>query len=561
MGSSNLDSVNGVVGEIMNIHRSLPTRPSPEEVEAAISLIQNVEKEEQVELAAISKERKGIEVSDELFFVLQEMQKCYACFKSKEQKREAQEILDKENIHIVFDEFVQRASNCLTSSPSSTNETITYPKSLISTMGTNSSLVIDDRDSYGVSSSGLYSVEESGKSSKMFTRDDSYVAKVKVDGIGFGGVGSTIRRPKIEDSSLKPVIDSGQEGEKLSPFSLASLIGLYAKKGTQDLNLQNKLLDSVSWLPDSLGKLSGLLTLDLSQNSIVTLPDTIGNLASLTKLDLRSNRISELPESIINMFSLVYLDISGNNLSSLPANIGKLPRLEELDVSSNHLRVLPESIGNLVSLKKLDMEHNVIEELPYTISGCSSLVELRADYNKLKALPEALGKLGSLEILSVRLNEIKQLPTTMGSMTSLREIDASNNELEAVPASLCFATNIVKLNVGNNFADLRSLPHSIGNLEMLEVLDISNNQIRVLPDSFRMLSRLRVLNVDQTPLEIPPRHIAQKGAQEVVQYMAEHVSKRENSQPVQSKTFCGGWNCFFKKSNKRQRHGLANSLS
>ncbi|KAF6176685.1 hypothetical protein GIB67_034547 [Kingdonia uniflora] len=142
MGSSNLDSVNGVVGEIMNIHKSLPKR------------------------------------------------KCYACFKSKEHKREAHEILDRENVHIMFDEFVQRAPNCLTSSPSSSNETITYSESLISTM-----------------------------------------AKAKVDGIGFGGVGSLIRRPKIKDSALKPVIEYGQDGEKLSPFSLDSLTGLYVKKG------------------------------------------------------------------------------------------------------------------------------------------------------------------------------------------------------------------------------------------------------------------------------------------------------------------------------------------
>nr|ABK93289.1 unknown [Populus trichocarpa] len=112
------------------------------------------------------------------------------------------------------------------------------------------------------------------------------------------------------------------------------------------------------------------------------------------------------------------------------------------------------------------------------------------------------------------------------------------------------------MNIGNNFADMQSLPRSIGNLENLEELDISNNQIRVLPGSFRMLTRLRILRVEETPLEVPPRHVAEKGAQAVVQYMAELVEKRDiKAQPVKQKK---SWAqiCFFSKSNKRKRNGM-----
>ena len=113
----------------------------------------------------------------------------------------------------------------------------------------------------------------------------------------------------------------------------------------------------------------------------------------------------------------------------------------------------------------------------------------------------------------MRYNNIKQLPTTMSSLTNLKELNVSFNELESVPESLCFATSLVKMNIGNNFADMRSLPRSIGNLELLEELDISNNQIRVLPESFRMLTQLRILRAEENPLEVPPREIADKGAQ------------------------------------------------
>ncbi|XP_058073400.1 plant intracellular Ras-group-related LRR protein 4-like [Magnolia sinica] len=554
-----LQSVDEVVEEIMRIHRSLPARPVLEDVEAAKVLIRNVEKEELSRIDAISKQKKGVYVPEELFFVLQEMQKNLVYFQSTDQKREALKLLNLENIHALFDEFVQRASRCLSSSENysqgdySNGSVSTVSGSFsTSTAGTSSTLF----DSV-TTSSVFYSEKEIGKSSELFTRDDSYLKKPKstmyADGIG---VGPDSSRGVLMNSSIKLTIASGEDGDKLSPLKLASLIEVSVKKGTRDLDLHNKLMEQIDWLPDSIGKLSCLINLDLSENRIIALPATIGGLSSLTKLDLHSNRLSELPNSIGDLFSLVYLDLRGNQLTSLPATIGKLVRLEDLDLSSNQLSSISETIGTLISLKRLNVETNDIEELPHTIGQCSSLVELRADYNRLKALPEAIGRIQSLEILSVRYNNIKGLPTTMASMSSLKELDVSFNELESVPESLCFATSLVKMNLGNNFSDLRLLPRSIGNLDMLEELDISNNQIRVLPDSFGMLSKLRVLRAEENPLEVPPRHVAEIGAEAVVRYMAELIAKREaKTQPTKAKETWAQF-CFFSRPNKRKHDGV-----
>ncbi|KAI4314671.1 hypothetical protein L6164_027559 [Bauhinia variegata] len=569
MESSSLQSAEEVVKEIMRIHRSLPTRPETDEVEAAKALIINVEKEDQARLEVIARQTKSPDVPEELFMVLQEMQKNLVYFQSNEQKREALKLLDLENVHCLFDELVQRASNCVSSSSNSNSRKPSYSNGSTTAVSTSfSKNSTFDGVSPGFNkasaatsaSSSLYRIEkEPVKNSELVTRDDSYVKKSKStfygDGFGIGpGISS---KPQIVDSTLKPTTTSGQDGGKLSLIKVASLIEVSAKKGTRELNLKSKLMDRVEWLPDSIGKLSSLVTLDLSENRIMALPSTIGGLSSLTRLDLHSNRISELPDSIGDILSLVYLDLGGNQLSSLPSSFGRLVRLEELDLSSNQLSVLPDTIGSLVSLKKLNVETNNLEELPHSIGHCSSLRELHVDYNRLKALPEAVGKIPSLEVLSVRYNNIKQLPTTMSSLTNLRELNVSFNELESVPESLCFATSLVKLNIGNNFADLRSLPRSIGNLEMLEELDISNNQIRVLPDSFRMLTRLRVLKVEENPLEVPPRNVVEMGAQAVVQYMTKLVERRENvkSQPLKQKK---SWTqmCFCSKSNKRKRNGV-----
>lgn len=562
-----MQSIDEAVEEIMRIHKSLPERPGIEEIEAAKTLIRNVEKEDQARVESIARQTKSPDVPEELFMVLQEMQKNLVYFQSKEQKREALKLLDLENVHALFDEYIQRASQCLaSSSASNTNSNSAVKKSKPPPTSTSestaaASATASTYNNIKSSTNLLYAEKEpvSVKTSELFTRDDSYVKKAKSsfysDGIGVVGtvVSST---PQIHDSTLKSGAVSGQDGEKLSLIKLASLIEVSSKKGTRDLNLQNKLMDNIEWLPDSIGKLSSLVSLDLSENRIVAVPSTIGGLSSLKKLDLHANRIIELPDSIGDLLSLVYLDLRGNQISALPVALSRLVRLEELDLGSNNLSSLPDSIGSLISLKKLIVETNDLEELPHTIGQCSSLWELRVDYNRLKALPEAVGKIHTLEVLSVRYNNIKQLPTTMSSLSSLRELDVSFNELESVPESLCFATTLVKMNIGNNFADLRALPRSIGNLEMLEELDISNNQIRVLPDSFRMLSRLRVLRVQENPLEVPPRNIVEMGAQAVVRYMADLVEKRDaKTQPVKQKK---SWvdMCFFSRSNKRKRNGM-----
>ncbi|KAJ3707377.1 hypothetical protein LUZ61_011082 [Rhynchospora tenuis] len=555
-------SVDSVIQEVMRLHRSLPPRPSIDEVEAAMAVVRNVEMEENSRIEAILRQQKGIEVPEELFFVVQEMQKNLVHYQSKEQKRDALKLLDLENLHVLFDEMIQRASSCVPSSSNGSARSIassfTGAGRGIGTSGTSSNY------SAASSSSMVKSVldkneGEIGKSTALVTRDDSYVKKGKVsmypDGIAGNSLTSRVL-PTIPVRAPTASATSGEDGDKLNLIQLASKIEICAKKGLKELNLQNKLSNEIEWLPDSIGKLSGLTSLDLSENRLVALPITIGGLVSLQRLDLSGNQLSVLPDSMGDLFNLLYLDLKGNQLSSLPSTIGKLIQLEELNLSSNELVSLPDSIGNLIRLKKLIVETNSLEELPYTIGHCVALTELRADYNRLKGLPEAIGKMESIEVLSVRYNNLKGLPTTMASLPKIKEINVSFNELESVPESLCLATTLVKLNIGNNFADLRTLPRSIGNLENLEELDVSNNQIRFLPDSFGMLTKLHVLRAHQNPLEVPPRNIAEMGAQAVVQYMAEHVAKRDmKSQPAKTKRSWSGF-CIFPRPSKRKHNRL-----
>nr|DAD18160.1 TPA_asm: hypothetical protein HUJ06_019623 [Nelumbo nucifera] len=475
------------IDEIMRIFRSLPPRPTLEEVEAAMSVLRTVNSEEQLRLSEISKEEKPPDVPDELFAVLQEAKKNTVLLQSHEQRKEALYLIDLDKIFQTFDELIQRASELVSGdTQNQKNVDLVVPITKI------------ERDTIAGFTEESLAKKKEDEGTEL--KKESDVAKGLVR--------------SYSSKAVQPGLASGEEGtEKLSLMKVAGLIETCSNSGALVLDLQGRLMDKIEWLPISIGKLCNVTELNLSENQIMALPNSIGSLKALTKLDVHSNQLINLPVSFGDLVNLTDLDLHGNRLKSLPASFGDLTNLDDLDLSSNQFTLLPDIVGNLTKLKILIVETNELEELPYTIGSCLSLVELRLDFNQLRALPEAIGKLENLEILTLHYNRIKGLPTTVGNLSKLKELDVSFNELELIPESLCFATNLVKLNVGRNFVDLTALPKSIGNLEMLEELDISNNQIRILPESFRFLSKLRVFHADETPLEVSPRQVTKLGAQ------------------------------------------------
>lgn len=238
MEAASLQSVDEVVEDIMRLHRSLPARPGLDEVEAAKTLIRNVDKEDQARLDAIGKQTKGPNVPEELFQVMLEMQRNLVYYHSKEQKREALRLLDLESLHSIFDDFIQRASNCVSSSSSSSTAAAAAPTTTAASNShgamANSNafvsaappVVSDSPKAKSSASSSTSSIFRGtaqnlpavavSRSSEMFTRDDSYVSKSKssfyVDGIGIGigtGPGFSSPKPQIVDPSLKTTAVSG----------------------------------------------------------------------------------------------------------------------------------------------------------------------------------------------------------------------------------------------------------------------------------------------------------------------------------------------------------------
>ncbi|KAI3804531.1 hypothetical protein L1987_26144 [Smallanthus sonchifolius] len=510
-GKDSSNTYTETIQEIMETYKSLPPRPTIEEVEAAMSVIKTVNIEEKQKLDEISTQICPKDIPPELFSILQKVRQTMVLFQSQEQRKEAMHIVDFDQIYQTFDELIQRASKCVSGDTQLDKEDdLKYP-----VVNLVKEVVITD---------------ESLLNSRKINKVESFKGLVK------------------SYSTKATSFPTGiEEPEKLSMVKVAALIETVAKQGGKILDLQSKLMESIEWLPVTIGKLSNITELNLSDNRIMALPSSITNLTPLTKLDVHSNQLTNLPDSFGQLVNLLDLDLHANRLKSLPESFAHLSNLANLDLSSNHFTHLPDFIGNLTSMQILIVETNDLEELPYTIGSCSSLVALKIDFNQLKALPEAIGKLKHLEILTLHYNRVRKMPTTMANLTKLRELDVSFNELEGLPESLCFATNLETLNIGKNFADMTALPRSIGNLENLQVLDISGDQIFALPESFGLLSKLKIFRAEETPLEVPPKEITKLGAQAVVEYMADLVAKT-NAKPQEMKRERKGfwsWICMI----------------
>ena len=102
-------------------------------------------------------------------------------------------------------------------------------------------------------------------------------------------------------------------------------------------------------------------TLSLPSRRLIDLPDGIGGLTNLQSIDLTFNELTVLPKSITNLTNLRSLRLIGNKLTTLPDDIGNLTNLQELHVRENRLVTLPISFSLLDKLQVLDLDGNPLD--------------------------------------------------------------------------------------------------------------------------------------------------------------------------------------------------------
>lgn len=119
-------------------------------------------------------------------------------------------------------------------------------------------------------------------------------------------------------------------------------------------NLRSHYL-STKLLFDLIPAMTRLRVLSLSHyNNIIVLPDSLGNLTHLRYLDLSNTKIERLPDTTCKLYNLQTLLLSKCwLLKQLQEKIGNLANLRHLDISGTELKEMPVQISELKNLQTL----------------------------------------------------------------------------------------------------------------------------------------------------------------------------------------------------------------
>lgn len=238
------------------------------------------------------------------------------------------------------------------------------------------------------------------------------------------------------------------------------------------------------WEMEKVSKLSGMQPpeypglywdLDLRGMRLTELPELIGQLILLQSLNLASNNLIALPEWLGGLTKLRSLNLSNNPLTTLPECIKELSQLQSLDLSNNQLTVLPEWLGQLAQLQSLHINDNQLTELPSSISNLSQLKSIAVHNNYLVTLPESIGDISQLESMSLHHNKLSTLPKSIEKLSRLRSLDLNQNELTELPNVFTHLSNFETLALNQN--QLADLPQSLSYLNSLKGLYLNNNPL------------------------------------------------------------------------------------
>ncbi|XP_027334732.1 probable LRR receptor-like serine/threonine-protein kinase At2g24230 [Abrus precatorius] len=307
------------------------------------------------------------------------------------------------------------------------------------------------------------------------------------------------------DSKGEHVVELGFSGMGLSGPIPETTIGKLSKLQSLDLS-NNKITD----LPSDFWSLSFLKSLNLSFNQIHgLLTNNIGNFGLLEVLDLSSNNFyGVIPEAVSSLESARVLKLDHNRFDqSMPSGILKCHSLVSIDLSSNQLSgTLPHGFAAAFpKLISLNLAGNNIYGNDSDISGLKSIVSLNISGNSFQGSVMGLFK-GRLEVLDLSRNQmqghIAQVPfVSKYNWSGLVYLDLSENQLDGdIFQNFNESHNLKHLNIAYNRFTRQKFP-KIEMFSGLEYLNLSKTSlIGYIPAEISQLSNLNTLDVSMNHL-------------------------------------------------------------
>ncbi|KAL0721079.1 hypothetical protein Bca4012_035678 [Brassica carinata] len=235
------------------------------------------------------------------------------------------------------------------------------------------------------------------------------------------------------------------------------------------------------------------------------IPSSLCEVSGLQILSLRNNRFSgSFPNCWHRSFMLYGIDASENSLSGeIPASLGVLPSLSVLLLNQNALQgKIPDT------LQKLRLQSNSFDgQIPDGLCSVPNLHILDLSGNKISGpVPKCISNLTAIARGTTNFEVFQNLVYVVTRARKYQDIVNSinlsgNNINGEIPAEILDLSYLRILNLSRN-SMAGSIPGGISKLGRLETLDLSRNRFSgAIPQSLAAISSLQKLNLSYNKLE------------------------------------------------------------
>ncbi len=334
-------------------------------------------------------------------------------------------------------------------------------------------------------------------------------------------------------------------------FTTGNLSSLF---GVKEILVDSNHSQKLSEIPENIGDLTNLESLNLSFNNITLIPDSLYHLKCLKYLNLSRNKLQRIPAFISKMKLLKDIVVYANPFKELDDNLAfktypynhQYNKDKEeyepivyakniLVINSSWLEIPIARIIEITRFNKVDTLRVESSEMLDKLLNSGSLKEfshikcldlsyspwLRKDkydgyiisyhwYNdksKIKEISDEIKYFQSLEELNLKSNPLESFPSEILELKKLKKLNLCNNSFTELP-DLSNLRDLELLNIRSN--SISEIPESIFSLIKLKTLDLGfNHNIKTISNKIHQLQHLESLSINQNDIEVLPLEFSQ----------------------------------------------------